>query len=129
MCQVTSVVSDSLQSFGPQLARLLCPQDSPGRNTGAGCCALLQGILPTQVSNARLLCLPRWLVGSLPLVPPGKLMRSIIQRKKSEFKLRKTWTTSQGQVYLEHKVNQRIGTEFETKKQMRTRKGIAATLK
>ena len=31
--------------------RLLCPQDSPGKNTGVGCHALLQGICPTQGSN------------------------------------------------------------------------------
>ena len=28
--------------------------DSPGRNTGVGCCALLQGIFPTQGSNSGL---------------------------------------------------------------------------
>uniref|UniRef100_A0AAA9T0R6 COP9 signalosome complex subunit 5 n=1 Tax=Bos taurus TaxID=9913 RepID=A0AAA9T0R6_BOVIN len=31
--------------------RLLCPWDSPGKNTGVGCQALLQGIFPTQGSN------------------------------------------------------------------------------
>ena len=31
--------------------RLLCPWDSPGRNTGVGCHALLQGIFPTQELN------------------------------------------------------------------------------
>ena len=31
--------------------RLLCPWDSPGKNTGVGCHALLQGIFPTQGSN------------------------------------------------------------------------------
>ena len=42
---------------GPQPARLLCPWiDSPGKNTGVGCHALLQGIFPTQGSNVRLLC-------------------------------------------------------------------------
>jgi len=37
--------------------RLLCPWDSPGKKTGVGCHALLQGILPTQGSNPRLLYL------------------------------------------------------------------------
>ena len=32
-----SVVSDSVQTHGLQPARLLCPWDSPGRNTGVGC--------------------------------------------------------------------------------------------
>ena len=31
--------------------------DSPAKNTGAGCCALRQGVFPTQGSNPRLLCL------------------------------------------------------------------------
>ena len=36
-------------------------------NTGVSCHALLQGILLTQVLNARLLCLLHWQAGSLPL--------------------------------------------------------------
>ena len=45
--------------------------DSPGKNTGVGCHALLQGIFLTQGSK---LCPSRLLhwQGSLPLVPPGK---------------------------------------------------------
>ena len=35
--------------------RLLCPWDLPGKNTGVGCHAFLQGIFPTQGSNPRLL--------------------------------------------------------------------------
>ena len=31
--------------------------DSPGKDTGVGCCALLQGIFPTQGSNLSLLWL------------------------------------------------------------------------
>ena len=38
-----SVMSYSLPPCG-----LLCPRDSPGKNTGVGCHSLLQGILPTQ---------------------------------------------------------------------------------
>ena len=35
--------------------------DSPGMNTGVGCCSLLQGIIPTQESNRGLLhC--RWIL-------------------------------------------------------------------
>ena len=44
--------------------------DSPGENTGVGCCALLQGIFPTQGLNPRLLRLPHW-SGPLPLVLLG----------------------------------------------------------
>ena len=45
-------------------SRLLCPWDSPGKNPGVGCRALLQGIFPTQRSNPLLL---HWQVGSWPL--------------------------------------------------------------
>ena len=37
-----------------------CPRDSPGKNTGGGCRALLQGIFPTQGLNLHLLCLLHW---------------------------------------------------------------------
>ena len=39
-------------------ARLLCPWDSPGKNTGVHCHALLQGIFPTQGSNLGFLMSP-----------------------------------------------------------------------
>ena len=45
----------TLQPHGLQPARLLCQWDSPGKNIGVGCHALLQGILPTQESNPCLL--------------------------------------------------------------------------
>ena len=68
--KVISVVSDSVLPHGPWPARLLCPWDSPGKNTGVGCHALLQGIFLTQGLNLCLLRLLHW--HSLPLVPPGK---------------------------------------------------------
>ena len=55
--QVASVMSNSVQPYGLQPARLLCPWDSPGKNTGVGCCALLQGIFWAQGSNLHLLYL------------------------------------------------------------------------
>ena len=66
----------SLTLCNPNLVaptELLCPWDSPGKNTAVGCQVLLQGIFPTQVSNPGLLCLLHWQAGSLPLVPPGSL--------------------------------------------------------
>ena len=57
-----SVVSDSLRPCGLGPARLLCPGDSPGRNTGVGCHSLLQGVFPTQGLSMRLL---HWQTGSL----------------------------------------------------------------
>ena len=71
-CCVCSVVSDSLQPRGLQPARLLCPWDAPGKNTGVGCHALLQGIFLIQGLNSDPLCLLHWQAGSLPLASPGK---------------------------------------------------------
>ena len=75
---VACVHGKSLQScltvcdHGLQPARLLCPWDSPGKNTAVGCHALLQGVFPTQRVNPCLFCLLHWQVGFLGLVPPGK---------------------------------------------------------
>ena len=55
-----SVVSDSWGPRGLQPTRLLCPWDSPGKNTGVGC------------QNLRFLHLLHWQASSLPLVPLGK---------------------------------------------------------
>ena len=54
--------SDSLRPRGLHPTRLLCPWDSPGKNTGEGCYALLQGIFPTQGLNLHLLGLLHWCV-------------------------------------------------------------------
>ena len=51
------------------LSRLLCPWDSPGKNTGVGCHALLPGTFPTQRSN---LGSPALQADPLPPEPPGK---------------------------------------------------------
>ena len=45
------VLSNSLWPEGLQLPRQLCPWDSPGKNSGIGCHALLQGIFSTQELN------------------------------------------------------------------------------
>ena len=50
-----SVVADSLWPHELQSARLFCPGNSPGKNTGMGCHALLQGIFRIQGSNLSLL--------------------------------------------------------------------------
>ena len=42
MCSAASVMSDSLPPHGLQPTGLLCPQDSPGKNTRVGCDFLLQ---------------------------------------------------------------------------------------
>ena len=71
-CVLSCFSHVSLQSYGLQAARLLCPRDSPGKNTGVGCHAIFQGILPTQGWNPSLLHLLHWQMGSLPVGPPGK---------------------------------------------------------
>ena len=65
VCSSASVVYYFLQPCGLHPTRLLCPWDSPGKNTGMGCYALLQGIFPSQGSNLCLLCLLHWQADSL----------------------------------------------------------------
>ena len=65
-------MSNSLQCYGLQNVRLFCPWDFPGKNTGVGYHARLQGIFPIQGLNLCLLGLLHWQAGSLLLAPPGK---------------------------------------------------------
>ena len=55
MCVSCSVMSDSLQPHGQYPTRLLCPWNSPGKNTGAGYHSLLQRIFLIQRLNPGLL--------------------------------------------------------------------------
>ena len=50
-----SSLHHSLQRYGLQFDKLLCPWDSPGNSAGVGCHFLLQGIFPTQELNPGLL--------------------------------------------------------------------------
>ena len=74
MCACHSVVSDSLRPHGLQPIMLLCPWDSPGRNTEVSFHSLLQGIFPIQGLSQSLLCLLHGQVASLSLIPPGKYL-------------------------------------------------------
>ena len=56
-CQVASVVSNSVRPHGLQPTRLLCPWDSPGKNTGMGCHFLLQCMKMKSESEVTQLCL------------------------------------------------------------------------
>ena len=63
--QIDNMTLDMLQLcpilFDPvDPARLLCPRDSPGKDTGVGRHALLQEIFLTQGLNLHLLCLLHW---------------------------------------------------------------------
>ena len=68
------IMSDSFAIPWLQPSTLLCPWNSPGKNTRVGCHALLQGIFSTQGSNLVLLALR---TDSLPSEPPGKPNRLI----------------------------------------------------
>ena len=59
-----SVVSDSLWPYGLKPARLLCPWDSPGKNTGVGSHALLQRIFLTRYRTpiSHISCIDRWVL-------------------------------------------------------------------
>ena len=68
VCASHSAVPDSLQPHGLAPTRLLCPWDSPGKNTGVGCHSLLQQICLTQGSN---LGHPELQADPLRFEPPG----------------------------------------------------------
>ena len=55
-CALCSVVSDSFRLNGLLPARLLCPWDFSGKDTGMGCHFLLQGVFLTEGLNPGLLC-------------------------------------------------------------------------
>ena len=63
-----SILSYSLQSHVLSSLGSSLHGDSPGKNTGVGCHALLQGIFLTQESNPHLL---HWQANSLPLSHRG----------------------------------------------------------
>ena len=55
-----SVVPNSFETPWTVAPRLLCPWNFPGKNTGAGCQFLLQGIFLIQGLNLHLQCLLHW---------------------------------------------------------------------
>ena len=61
-----------LRPLALELARLFCPWDSLGKNTGVGSHSLFQGIFPTQRSKLSLLC-PALAAGFFTTELPGKL--------------------------------------------------------
>ena len=105
---VISVMSSSLRPCGLQPARLLCPRDFLGKNTGVGCCALLQGVFPTQgwtrvsctagrvftaeppgkpqdPARAKSLQLFQTLCGPVDYSPPGFSVHGILQARTLEW--------------------------------------------
>ena len=68
-------MGDSLQP-----TRLLCPWNSPGKNTGMGSHSLLQGIPPDPGIEPQSPALP---ADSLPCEPPGKPWTGMLKRKEN----------------------------------------------
>ena len=78
-----SVMPDSLQPHGLLPTRLLCPWDSPDKNTGVGCHSLLQGTFLTQGLNPGLPHCSQMLLLS---EPPGKFALHLKRLVKEEVK-------------------------------------------
>ena len=78
-CSVNKSYPTLLQPHGLYPARLLCPWDFPGKNTGVGCHFLLQGIFLAQELTLHLLHLLHWQADSLP---PCHLVYSLIRERE-----------------------------------------------
>ena len=76
-CWVASVVSDSVQPHWRQPTRVLCPWDSPGKNTGVGCHLLLQCMKVKSESGEAQSCLT--LSEPMDCSPPGSSIHGIFQ--------------------------------------------------
>ena len=82
-CQVTLVVSDSVQSHRRQPTRLPCPWDSPGKNTGVDCHFLLQCMKVKSESEVAQSC--PTLSDPMDCRLPGSSIRGIFQARVLEW--------------------------------------------
>ena len=80
---VASVVSDSVRPHRRQPTRLLCPWDSPGKNTGVGCHFLLQCMKVKSESEVAQSCLT--LLDPMDCSPPGFSVHGIFQARVLEW--------------------------------------------
>merc|ERR1719295_826701 len=78
-----SVLSDSARPHRRQPTRLLCPWDSPGKNTGVGCHFLLQCMKVKSESEVAQLCLT--LRDPIDCSPPGSSIHGIFQARVLEW--------------------------------------------
>ena len=78
-----SVVSDSVRPHRRQPTRLLCPWDSPGKNTGVGCHFLLQCMTVKSESEVAQLCLT--LSDPMDCSLPGSSVHGIFQARGLEW--------------------------------------------
>ena len=82
-CCVASVVSNSMQPHRRQPTRLLCPWDSPGKNTGVGCHFLLQCMTVKSESEVVQSCLT--LSDPMDCSLPGSSIHGIFQARVLEW--------------------------------------------
>ena len=82
-CQVASVMSDSVRPHGLQPTRLLCPWDSPGKNTGVGGHFLLQCMKVKSQSEIAQSCLT--LCDPMDCSLPGSSIHGIFQARVLEW--------------------------------------------
>ena len=80
---VASVVSDSVRPHRQQPTRLLCPWDSPGKNTGMGCHFLLQCMKVKSESEITQLC--PTLCNPVDCSPSGPSLHGIFQARVLEW--------------------------------------------
>ena len=81
--QVASLMSDSVRPHGLQPTRLLCPWDSPGKNTGVGCHFLLQCMKVESESEVTQSCLT--LRDPMDCSLPGSYIHGICQARVLEW--------------------------------------------
>ena len=79
-----SVMSEPLWPHGLSPARLRCPWELTGKNTGVGCHFLLQGVFPTQGSNLDLLHCRQSLLSE----PPGEPVENMCLHKNLHTNIR-----------------------------------------
>ena len=82
-CEVTSVVSDSVRPHRRQPTRLLCPWDSPGKNTGVGCHFLLHQFYAAAAAKSLQSC--PTLCDPIDGLPPDSPVPGILQAKRLEW--------------------------------------------
>ena len=82
-CEVASVVSDSVRPHKRQPTWLLCPWDSPGKNTGVGCHFLLRCMKVKSESEVAQLC--PTLSNSMDCSLPDSSVHGIFQARVLEW--------------------------------------------
>ena len=88
VCVCACVCVQSCLTLEP--TRLLCPWNSPGKDSGVGCHFLLHVNFTTQGSNLYLLHLLHWQASGLPAVPPGEPTNNVTQRPVHIWDIKRT---------------------------------------